>query len=115
VGIKAADRISDISTRLRKNTVTNTNYGISVGHQDQNGNPAPDGGIVSDNDSSGNNCCTNGTGFQIIGSGILVTDNTANNNAQYGINTAPGTIDGGGNRASGNGNAQQCVNVTCTP
>ena len=37
-----------------------------------------------------------------------VEENTANNNAQYGINAVEGTIDGGGNAATGNG-------TNCTP
>ena len=34
-------------------------------------------------------------------------------NGDLGIEAAPGTIDGGGNRAFGNGNALQCLNVAC--
>jgi parallel beta-helix repeat protein len=39
--------------------------------------------------------------------------NLANRNGDLGIEAVPGVIDGGGNRASGNGNPLQCVNVFC--
>ena len=39
--------------------------------------------------------------------------NTANENGDLGIELPPGVTDGGRNRASGNGNALQCVNVIC--
>jgi Periplasmic copper-binding protein (NosD) len=42
-----------------------------------------------------------------------LTRNTANNNFDLGIEAVPGTIDGGGNKASGNGNPAQCLNVAC--
>jgi hypothetical protein len=31
-----------------------------------------------------------------------------------GIAAVPGTHDGGGNRAAGNGNPAQCLNIVCT-
>jgi hypothetical protein len=34
-------------------------------------------------------------------------------NGDLGIEAVEGVIDGGGNRASENGDARQCVNVTC--
>jgi hypothetical protein len=48
--------------------------------------------------------------------GTTLTENTANNNGGYGFDAAPGTIDGGGNTASGNGaltGGIQCRNVSC--
>ena len=45
--------------------------------------------------------------------GIVVQENTANDNGINGINAPLGTIDGGGNVASGNG-GQDCINVSCT-
>jgi parallel beta-helix repeat protein len=42
-----------------------------------------------------------------------VTRNTANRNGDLGIEAVPGVIDGGGNKAHGNGNPAQCVNVSC--
>lgn len=51
----------------------------------------------------------------MTGSGHTITANTARNNAAWGIFAAPGNVDGGGNKASGNGEAAQCFNVVCTP
>jgi large repetitive protein len=42
-----------------------------------------------------------------------VTANAANDNTDLGIEAVPGVIDGGGNKASGNGNPAQCLNVRC--
>jgi parallel beta-helix repeat protein len=39
--------------------------------------------------------------------------NTANRNGDYGIEATPAAVDGGGNKANGNGNPAQCLNVTC--
>jgi parallel beta-helix repeat protein len=46
--------------------------------------------------------------------GATVQNNIANDNARHGINAVAGTIDGGGNTASGNGASPQCVNVACS-
>jgi parallel beta-helix repeat protein len=58
--------------------------------------------------------------FRAGGHGILVgnpTTTLARNEARYnhrlGIKAVEGVIDGGGNRASGNGDPRQCVNVVC--
>ena len=42
-----------------------------------------------------------------------LTRNVALHNHDLGINAPPGTRDGGGNHAAGNGNPQQCLNITC--
>jgi len=39
--------------------------------------------------------------------------NAATDNGDLGIEAVPGTIDLGGNTASGNGNPLQCLNVVC--
>jgi parallel beta-helix repeat protein len=39
--------------------------------------------------------------------------NIANRNSDLGIEAAPGVTDAGNNRAAGNGNAAQCINVFC--
>jgi parallel beta-helix repeat protein len=58
--------------------------------------------------------------FRAGGHGILignptttVTRNEARRNHDLGIMAVEGVIDGGGNRASGNGDTRQCVNVIC--
>jgi parallel beta-helix repeat protein len=42
-----------------------------------------------------------------------LTRNVANFNGDLGIEAVPGVIDGGGNRAFGNGDPLQCLNVNC--
>jgi hypothetical protein len=42
-----------------------------------------------------------------------LTRNEARRNGGLGIFAVRGVIDGGGNRASGNGDRRQCVNVAC--
>jgi hypothetical protein len=53
-----------------------------------------------------------GDGILVAEPGTLVRGNVANGNGQLGIN-APGVSDGGGNRATGNADARQCVGVVC--
>ena len=42
-----------------------------------------------------------------------VARNKAHHNGDYGVEAVPGVTDGGGNKAHGNGNPQQCLNVSC--
>jgi parallel beta-helix repeat protein len=53
-------------------------------------------------------------GILVDAAGTTLTRNTANFNQELGIEAVPGVIDGGGNRARGNGNPLQCTNVTCS-
>ena len=47
---------------------------------------------------------------------VTIRSNIANSNTDLGIQPIAGTaIDGGGNRASGNGDARQCVRIACSP
>jgi parallel beta-helix repeat protein len=43
-----------------------------------------------------------------------VTRNEARDNRRLGIKAVRGTFDGGGNRASGNGDPRQCLNIACS-
>jgi large repetitive protein len=52
-------------------------------------------------------------GIDIDAPGTVVRANRANDNGDLGIEAVEGVIDGGGNRASGNGNPLQCLNVVC--
>jgi parallel beta-helix repeat protein len=52
-------------------------------------------------------------GFDVDSSTTTLTANRARRNADLGIEAVFGVIDGGGNLASGNGNALQCLNITC--
>jgi hypothetical protein len=51
-------------------------------------------------------------GASFANNGVTVDQNSASLNSGLGIN-APDVTDGGGNRASGNGNRLQCVGVVC--
>jgi hypothetical protein len=52
-------------------------------------------------------------GIDVDAPGTVVRANTANDNGDLGIEAVEGVIDGGGNRASGNGNPLECLNVVC--
>jgi parallel beta-helix repeat protein len=52
-------------------------------------------------------------GIDVDSASTTLTKNTANHNHDLGIEAVPGVTDGGGNRASGNGNALECTNVFC--
>jgi parallel beta-helix repeat protein len=54
-----------------------------------------------------------GEGGAIPGYSVVLTRNTANDNGDFGIEAVPGVTDGGGNKASDNGNPLQCLNVFC--
>jgi parallel beta-helix repeat protein len=54
-----------------------------------------------------------GDGIDVREAATTITKNTANDNGKYGIEAVPGVIDGGGNKASGNGNPLQCLYVEC--
>jgi parallel beta-helix repeat protein len=53
-------------------------------------------------------------GIQVLSASTRLKDNTANDNGDLGIEAVPGVIDGGGNRATGNGNPAQCTGVVCS-
>jgi hypothetical protein len=96
------------NARVRLNSVTGTFNGISV--QDR-------AALIAQNDSSGNS--NNGISVQpqneTEGASNVVRQNNADNNGTYGIYGGIGTIDGGGNTASGPG-VQDCTdNLTCAP
>ena len=52
-------------------------------------------------------------GISVASGGHVVRDNNGHNNAGYGISVDELNVDGGGNRASGNGRPEQCVGVVC--
>ena len=54
-----------------------------------------------------------GDGFHIESRSTKLAKNRAPRNAAIGIEARRGVIDGGGNRANGNGGPRQCVNVKC--
>jgi large repetitive protein len=52
-------------------------------------------------------------GFDVESRSTRLAKNRATRNAALGIKAVKGVIDGGGNRAHGNGDPRQCVNVKC--
>jgi parallel beta-helix repeat protein len=55
----------------------------------------------------------NDVGIRVRSVATTITRNEANDNTQLGIDAVAGVIDGGGNRAAGNGDPRQCVGVVC--
>jgi parallel beta-helix repeat protein len=53
-------------------------------------------------------------GLDVESAATKLTRNTANRNHDLGIEAVHGVTDGGGNKASGNGNPAQCTNVVCS-
>lgn len=75
---------------------------------------ATEGGDVSGSLLERNTATRSGDdGFDIRSAATTLTRNTANRNQDFGIEAVAGAIDGGGNRARGNGNPLQCINVIC--
>jgi hypothetical protein len=101
-GCGAGPQFSLLGTggRIERNTSLNGDIGFSI---------TDPTGVVSANVANYNGS----DGFEIRVAGTTVTRNTANFNGDLGIDAVPGTIDGGGNRARGNGNPAQCVGVSC--
>jgi parallel beta-helix repeat protein len=52
-------------------------------------------------------------GFDIESRSTKLTRNKARRNRDLGIEAVRGVIDGGGNKASGNGDLRQCTNIAC--
>jgi parallel beta-helix repeat protein len=53
-------------------------------------------------------------GFNVKGRSATLVNNRAVRNTDLGIQAAFGVIDGGGNKAHGNGNPAQCTNIFCS-
>jgi parallel beta-helix repeat protein len=115
------------NNRVEKNSsFDNLNFGIAVEDTSNNNritkNIASDNanaGIFVDSSSSGalmeRNVANRNTGDGILIGNAATTlkNNTTNNNGGWGINAVPGVADGGGNKATGNVEVGQCLNVTC--
>ncbi|MGA8046498.1 MAG: right-handed parallel beta-helix repeat-containing protein [Dermatophilaceae bacterium] len=90
---------------IRANVVSsNSGEGIYLAGQAS----GADGNLVVDNLVDGQS----GAGILVNDSGHTVTGNSASANDGWGI-YANGAIDGGGNRAGGNAEPQQCFGVVC--
>jgi parallel beta-helix repeat protein len=90
------------NNRVEKNdVVSTTGHGIQVNAD------------ASSSSLSENVVSTSGLdGIHIEAPSTTLAKNTAVRNTNLGI-FAPGAVDGGGNKASGNGNPAQCVGVVC--
>jgi parallel beta-helix repeat protein len=99
-----------VGTVVRDNIVRDAGVdGISVG-TDVNGNPA----LVTDTLLLRNTAIGAGDdGIDVDSVATTLTRNRAFRNDGLGIEAEHGVTDGGGNRAAGNGNPQQCTNVLC--
>jgi parallel beta-helix repeat protein len=69
------------------------------------------GTLIEKNTATGNG--DDGIGIGLHAERPIIRNNTANNNHDHGIEGKNDTVDGGGNRASGNGGSAQYVDVTC--
>jgi parallel beta-helix repeat protein len=98
VGIFIGDHSN--GTRLKHVTANgNDNDGIAL---DNTGDTSVKANHANHNDSDG---------IHVSGGGVVLTDNSADNNGDNGID-ASGATDGGGNSAKGNGSTN-CVGVSC--
>ncbi len=96
---------------LRNDIVLNNASGNSgEGIYVNDSTDAVNGNLIDRNIASSNS----GGGILVNGSGHTVTANTVSFNDGWGILAVPGTIDGGGNEATGNAEAAQCSGVVCT-
>jgi CSLREA domain-containing protein len=68
-----------------------------------------DGNVIEGNQANS----TLADGIETTGGGHTLRDNATHNNAAFGIQAADFTVDGGNNRASGNGEPTQCEGVVC--
>jgi parallel beta-helix repeat protein len=102
LGIRVAGQARD-ATVAQNAVIDSAQDGIVVG-------PIVQGVIVVEsNVSSGNG----DDGIDVDTTHALITKNTANDNVDLGIEAVPGVSDGGGNKARGNGNPLECLNVVC--
>lgn len=92
-------------TQILSNTATANQNGIVV-------EAGPTATSVTGNSASSNRI----DGIHVSSPATVVTANTANYNGNWGIFAVSGTVDGGGNRATGNGQPAQCTpNIACSP
>lgn len=100
-------------TAILNNTVEDTWYdGIFIRGPSDYGYPPPPG--ATDTLLEGNVVIGSwDDGIDVEAPTTTIRKNTANDNRRFGIKAVPGVTDGGGNRARGNGNSIQCLNVVC--
>lgn len=98
---------------LRNDVYGNTHDGIAIqGPSHEPPFPPAPGAtatLIEKNVANGNG----DDGIDVRAPSTTIRKNTANDNSDFGIEAVVGVTDGGGNRAKGNGNPLQCVNVVC--
>jgi large repetitive protein len=100
-GCDAGIVMAGANGKLQTNTVTGNTDGLFV---------TDPSALVRFNNANQNT----GSGIVMGVAGSTLIQNSANDNGDYGIDAVLGTIDGGGNTASGNATGG-CVVVVCTP
>jgi parallel beta-helix repeat protein len=122
-GIELSDSFG--RTLISKNTALDNGWGIRLleagntrvennrALRNRLGGIGVDEGTASPNLVEHNVANDNGGDGIDVGEENVVARNTANRNADLGIDAEVGVIDGGGNRARDNGNPLQCLNVSC--
>jgi parallel beta-helix repeat protein len=94
-------------------TVVRANLGRAAGRDDYSvgalGEGTVTGTLVSEDLALG----AADDGFDVHLPGTTLTRDLAFHNGDLGIEAVAGTLDGGGNRAHGNGNPTQCIGVHC--
>ena len=89
---------------FRNRIVGSTEDGISLSGAGTTGTT-----VIERNVSNGNG----DDGIDVDTAKAVISQNSANDNADLGIEAVPGVTDGGGNKARGNGDPAQCLNVSC--
>jgi parallel beta-helix repeat protein len=124
-GVQRGMVVTGTSNRVVQNTVTNSGVGIALGQAfqtelvkndvlDSTGDGISVGSVAHDTLLDRNTANRNGDdGIDVESTSTTLTKNTANDNRDLGIEAVPGVTDGGGNKARGNGNSAQCLNVRC--
>ncbi len=88
--------------------VVDRNWVFDVGGDGVLTEPQATSTVISRNLAMGNGA----DGIDVEGASTAILFNGANDNGGYGIEAVPGVF-AVGNKASGNGNPMQCLNVTC--
>ena len=103
---------SDENALVRNTVRGSAGDGIAVAASDNYPHPCPGprgNAIIENKVDAGND-----DGIDVDSESTVVTKNSTNDNGDLGIEAVPGVIDGGGNRARGNGNPLQCLYVVCS-
>jgi nitrous oxidase accessory protein NosD len=101
--------VQDVANALVEHNLVHDN-GVGIGVRNSSGVTDATGTLIVGNRSDNNV----EDGIQVLVPATTITSNSASFNGDFGIEAVAGVIDGGGNRATGNGNPAQCLNVACS-